>query len=315
MTTQAIEPDKLKSSGTAAAEWIARLRAPDRDEETERAFRRWLDSDPSHAAAFNRATEIWEALGSAAGLMEQRRRARMRAGVAVAAPLAAAVLALAVAIPFLDLGRTETYRTAIGEQRTLMLEDGSQVTLNTDSDVRVRYTRRERKLELARGEAIFDVAKNPRRPFTVRADGREVRALGTSFVVSAAGQQVEVTLLAGKVSIAAAEGVGPPGQVLAHLTPGQQWRSESNLVRVLDPRRLEAATSWRRQEVEFDDTPLADAITEMNRYTPRPIVVTGAVPADERISGIFRTTDAASFARTISSLYGVDARLAPAASP
>lgn len=288
-----------------AAAWVARLHSPARRALTDGALRHWLDEDADHRQAFHHAAGVWEDV-AVAGRMYETRRIRRRSA-ALAAMVAVAASALTLAVWQTD-EPPATYRTGVGEQHVTVLEDGSQVTLNTNSRLSVRYTGGAREVTLHEGEAFFEIAHDPDHPFIVHVDEREVRALGTSFVVFKAGGDVAVTLLEGKVSVGLhREGTGPAGADpgLVVLEPGQRWRLGSASVAQLTPLELESTVQWRRQEVVFNDTPLAAAVAEMNRYTADPLVLSGTEAAGRRVSGIFRIADTDSFIRTVDALYGV----------
>ena len=280
-----------------AAAWVARLRGPERDAATEAAFRRWLESDPAHAAAFDRATEIWQAIGGAAALSPRKarspQRARVLAGLAAAVVLGGLGGAYAL--------RDPSYATHIGEQRSVRLADGSRIALNTGTKVVVRYTEGRRDIRLVRGEAQFDVARNPDRPFVVTAEGQQVRALGTSFIVRDDGKAIAVTLLEGKVTVTPAK--TPEATKVVTLEPGQRLRTAPAAAPVVDRPKLEAVTAWRSGEILLDNTTLADAVAEMNRYSPKPLALESEDIGALRISGIFRSGESEAFARTISAQY------------
>lgn len=286
-----------------AAAWVARLQGPERDAAAEQAFRRWIEADPTHVAAFDRATQVWEGIGGAAAGMSvgPGARARQAGRMRVAASVAAA-LVVAGAGGWLAM-RPPTYETQVGEQRSVRLEDGSLLALNTGTKVVVRYSKGRRDLELVRGEAQFDVARNPDRPFIVTAEGQQVRALGTSFVVRDEGATVSVTLLEGKVTVAPAARAAAPARTVA-LSPGQRLTIGSATPAKVDRPALQAVTAWRSGEILLDDTPLAAAIAEMNRYSDKPLEIEGDA-ADLRVTGIFRSGESQAFARTLAAQYGL----------
>lgn len=292
--TTSAQPPSVRAE---AAAWVARLRGPERDAATEAAFRRWLESDPAHAAAFDRATEIWQAIGGAAALNPRKarspERARVLAGLAAVVVLGGLGGAYAL--------RDPAYATHIGEQRSVRLTDGSRIVLNTDTKVVVRYTDGRRDIRLVRGEAQFDVAKNPDRPFVVTAEGQQVRALGTSFIVRDDGEAIAVTLLEGKVAVTPAKTT--PAAKVVTLEPGQRLRTAPKAAPVVDRPKLEAVTAWRSGEILLDNTTLADAVAEMNRYSPKPLALESEELGELRISGIFRSGESEAFARTISAQY------------
>lgn len=288
-----------------AAAWLAKLQSPGKSVHTGEAFRRWLASGEGRNQAFGESTAVWEGLRSAG--LQYRHRRRMRfAGLAAAA--AAVVSSVAVFTVWKGSDQELIYQTSVGEQRFSILPDGTQVTLNTNSLLKVAFTGRSRDVTLVSGEALFDVAKDSAKPFVVHVDDREVRAIGTSFVVYKTDDSFAVTLFEGKVSVGPhteteQDMTASPGVVV--LEPGQRWNLKSRTVQQLTPLELDAATQWRRQEVVFSGTPLLDAVAEMNRYTENPMSITDARLDGRSVSGVFRIGDTESFINTLTALYGV----------
>jgi len=205
----------------------------------------------------------------------------------------------------------------------VVLRDGTRLSLNTDSRVRVRMDSSRRRVDVENGEALFDVAKDPRRPFVVRAAGSEVVATGTVFTVRLepgrprAGDKMSVTLVEGLVtvhSIAArsSEDRAPawsvtmkPGDRLRRTAPDGGASDAAPTVEVDRP-RIDAVTAWKRDEAVFDDRSLADAVSELNRYNRTPIVLVGDASLGLlRVSGVYRTGDSAGFARDVAALHGL----------
>lgn len=295
-STMSVPPASARAE---AAAWVARLQGPERNEATERAFRRWVEADPAHAAAFDRATQVWEGIGGAAAGMKvgAGRRARGRAMARVAASIAAVSMLAGGGWMML---RDPVYATEVGEQRTVRLEDGSLLALNTDTKVVVHYAKGRRELKLIRGEAQFDVAKDASRPFVVTAEGQQVRALGTSFVVRDEGKTIAVTLLEGTVTVASAKAATK----VVNLTPGQRVTVGADAPPRLDRPSIKAVTAWRSGQILLDDTPLSQAIAEMNRYSDRPLAIEGKA-GDVRVTGIFRAGESQAFARTVAAQFGL----------
>jgi transmembrane sensor len=179
-----------------AGVWVARLNGPN-CEPARKGLRRWLAESKTHQQAFELATDVWEEAGAlrgcAAAHLTRVKPPGRKAAYAGAMAVAAAVLVIGAVLYLNQTGVT----TGVGELRQLTLEDGSRVLLNTSTHIVVKYDQYARRIELENGEALFDVMKNPRRPFVVTAGGREVTALGTSFNVRRDGPQVTVTLLEG----------------------------------------------------------------------------------------------------------------------
>jgi transmembrane sensor len=299
-----------RASAEAAA-WLARLQGDARTPAREAAFKDWLAADPAHQNAFERATDIWAALPGAAQLLEQpasrpaspARSHWQRLPVPQFALAVSVVLAVGIGM-FLMLARPSAYSTAVGEQKVATLSDGSRIALNTDSSVEVRYDADERLVELDRGEAMFEVAHNSARPFIVRAGDKQVRAVGTSFVVRREGGEVIVTLLQGKVAVTDIRPAAtrPPP---TYLNPGDRLRAPMEGPARIDAQPADIATAWRRGQAMFSDTPLADAVTELNRYGGPRLVVDDPRLAGLPISGVFATNDTGEFARAVAALHGL----------
>jgi transmembrane sensor len=303
-------PDRRRLARAEAAAWIVRLHGPDRGPALEAGFRAWLSADPENARQFERVTEVWDAAGTitVAGVprMAHWKQPSRRRSLA----LAATVL-LVCALGFFALDRlwlNPTYATGIGEQRMVRLSDGSRVSLNASTQVQVSFRRAERRVRLERGEAYFEVTRNAARPFVVVAGEHRVTAVGTAFVVRYEPDRTAVTLVEGKVAVA----TRAPGEQALELqqpsqrqmlSPGQRLTFLSGRTPKLDEPRIDAVTAWRRGEVMLDETILADAVAEMNRYDERMLVIDDPAVAALRISGIYHAGDSSGFAQTIAELY------------
>lgn len=291
-----------------AAVWVARLHSSGRSAAVEHGVREWLHAHPDHARAFESATKAWEIAGAVpAGALP--RVALAARGIStrwtrwsLAAATGAALLGVFL---FWNEGKTH-YSTAVGEQRTLTLDDGSRVTMNTTTRIAVHYEELKREVDVADGEALFDVAKNPHRPFIVRAGGIQVRALGTQFLVRKDASELTVTLMEGRVQVTQSEGAGAPAfpspQVL---TPGERLTVSDRRKPSLDEPALERVTAWRRGEVVLDKTPLREAVHEMNRYSRVAITVETPAAAELPLSGVFRAGDSEQFAKAVADTYGL----------
>jgi transmembrane sensor len=189
-----------------------------------------------------------------------------------------------------------------------MLPDGTRVALNTNTRIEVNYDEHARRVRLIRGEAWFDVSKRPTWPFLVSVDGREIRALGTSFIVRHDDiQDLSVTLIEGRISVAPMVGNDEaPSRDLQILAPGQRLILAQHQALTLDRPELTRITAWERGRVEFEDTPLADAANEMNRYSTSHVTVADEV-AQLRIGGVFRAGDSDEFVRIVTAAFGLKA--------
>ncbi|HEY3851062.1 MAG TPA: FecR domain-containing protein [Steroidobacteraceae bacterium] len=313
--TEPEEPTQLPPEIIAeAGVWVARLGGPNA-ELSKKGVRRWLSESDAHRRAFDLATEVWEEAGALRGCAAAhltrskppKRSGRKSFSSSAAACVAATAVAALVAGVFTFGGAD--FATGVGEQREVSLEDGSRVLMNTSTRLKVLYDKYQRRVDLEKGEARFDVTKNPNRPFVVTAGGREVTALGTSFDVRREPTEVSVVLIDGTVtvaSVAESRNTAPtaPAEVTV-LHPGQRLTFSAGRPARLDRPPLQRLTDWQRGRVTLDNSSLADAIAEMNRYSIVQLRVQRPEAAALRVSGIFRAGDSMSFARAVSQAYGL----------
>ena len=214
-------------------------------------------------------------------------------------PVAASFFVVALA-SFLLIGNPfkadeMLYETALGEQRSLVLDDGSIVHLNTLSKVRVRYGEKSRSIELLAGEALFDVAQNPDKPFIVHAAGTTTKALGTVFNVYLSDKTTDVTVIEGKVTVRN-QTAAPNAENSAILTMGEAVSStDSGLTATTKIEHLDTVTAWRLRQLVFRDTPLSTIIYEFNRYNHTQMQVMGLIGPEPHFSGVFDVNNPRAF--------------------
>lgn len=348
--TRGIDPELLEQ----AAAWRARL--ADASDPPSEAFSSWLAQDPRNREAWRAVQAPWDVLGqhaAAPGVIALRRAALAHAHNAVRGnlfrprglrrpvTLAAAVAGVLAAGAFLFWSqyRPQILRTGFGERRIVTLSDGSQITLDSRSEVAVRYTADARALTLVRGQAQFDVAHDILRPFAVTAAGHKVVATGTAFDVDLLGPRLLVTLLKGHVVVlpqAAASipwipNASPTGAGSAtaagaesrlsstagnatdriYLDPGEQLVLSSGGAPQVSRVDIERVTAWESGEVVFENEPLASVIQRMNRYGPRQIIIGDDRTGNLRISGVFHEGDVDGFVSTIAAYLSVTAHERP----
>jgi transmembrane sensor len=210
----------------------------------------------------------------------------------------------------------ERYTTPVGGIASVPMADGSKVTLNTDSQIRIALTDTERRVELGHGEAFFEVSKDPVRPFIVHAGGKRVVAVGTKFSVRRDGNDIEVVVTEGKVRVegrAAGQGIRADGSADVFLTPGSIARADEAgvLIQRKTLPEAEEQLSWRTGVLMFRDQSLGDAVAEFNRYNVRKIVIRDPAVAALKIEGNFRATNVDAFVRLLESGFPVRAQVEP----
>lgn len=321
--------------------WDARLRAPDCTDAHRVSFAAWRDADPAHRTAFEELQTIVATLrhersradvralrDEALRAISSRRRQRF-AWAAAAAGVVAASVGLAVwktsAGEWLmaRFAGTQIYSTSVGERSTFTLEDGSTVELNAQSRIQVDYSESRRSVELVKGQALFNVAKNARRPFIVHAGNRNIVAVGTQFDVRLDSESVQVTLIEGRVRV---EQGTAQREADVFLTPGEQLLAKLNSSTPMHGRKqvprasskalpedeisvrdidVAKVTGWRDGRIFLDDLPLAEAVAEMNKHSTVEITVEDPVLAQRRVNGMFKAGEQEAFVAALEEYFPI----------
>lgn len=224
----------------------------------------------------------------------------------VRAIAASVLMMLAVAATWSFWPSGPSYRTPVGGLAFLPIADGSTVTLSTDSEVRVTLTETERRVNLERGEAFFEVAKDAARPFVVVAGGQRVIAVGTKFSVRRDAGDIRVVVAEGRVRVEDSDGRVAPSLQLAAGDIARAGAADT-MVQAKPMSEVEESLSWRSGYLVFRDASLADAVAEFNRYTEHKIVIDDQTVAAMRVGGKFRTTNVGGFLRLLETGYPVRA--------
>lgn len=307
-----------------AADWLARL---DRggSAETRAAFDRWKAADPRHVVAYARLTNAWERLdrlsalrapdvelpiGQAPELPSTRHRTVRRAW---SAGIAAGLALLAVGVgtyAWWSTTRVHTYATSVGGYTRVPLQDGSTLELNTDTRVRVSLSASRRRVQLLRGEASFEVAHDPQRPFIVIAGQTAIRAVGTQFNVRRL-RELEIVVTEGRIAVetdgAAGSGGAAPADVrMVNAGEAAAVDRFGIHVRGLSSDETDRLTAWRAGLIISHDRTLAEIVDEYNRYSRRHVVVPDPDLARLRLGGYFRTDNLSGFIATLEDSFGIE---------
>lgn len=295
-----------------ACGWFIDCNEAELDAAARENFNQWLLRSPEHVRAYLEIASTWEQSSNLTGshncdvpalvaaavsesnvfaltprtsgpetLNTERPRKRgkrpWRLFVATAAAATAAAALLAIAF----MSRYSTYTTRIGEQRSVVLDDGSEVELDTRSQLRVRYSHTERLVELVDGQAIFRVKAQTHRPFTVLSGGSRVRAVGTQFDVYQNGATTTVTVLEGRVAVT------PAAETPTLLSAGEQLAVTPKIAPHVTHADVATATAWTQRKLIFDEAPLSEVVAEFNRYNVRQILIADSQLAAYHIRGSF----------------------------
>lgn len=320
------DSNSLNRITAEASEWFIAIRTGELSLAERQRFAAWLEVSPVHVQEYLGVAEIWGTIKSSSasviasaeelinasksttnvvmlaaashGRGDERARGYRPTTIA-AAVILAMIAAVLTAATLVGTWREHIYSTARGEQRSIVLEDGSVIQLNTLSKIVVHFDHRFRRVELKEGEAYFRVAHDTKRPFDVVTPVATVRAVGTQFNVYSRDDKLKVAVVDGRVRVLAA-GKGGSGPDAAVTTPAESVEIPLSLGanEVVELSGQDAvvtnasvsvahATSWMQRRLTFDNERLDAVIAEFNRYTTRQMQVEGQDLAGLRISGVF----------------------------
>jgi transmembrane sensor len=284
-----------------AGEWLLDLQSADVSVERIAAWQQWMGSSERHVRAFDQLQRTWalaDGLASPAAKApdpawapaEGARRPELLSGMrryALAASVAAVAL---VAALWGAMDRPVVLQTPIGSKEVVELADGSRVSVGAASRLRVEIDEARRRVDLDRGEAFFDVARDASRPFTVHAGRASITAVGTAFNVSKAGEQVIVGVSSGSVAVKwerpSAAGA-PDAGARALLGAGQRLilNASTGSSEEVEPIALPAVAGWREGRLRYAGDTLERVIADANRYLRDPIVIEDPSIATLRVTG------------------------------
>ena len=344
-----------------AADWLVRLdseRAPSQQDLDD--LKEWMQRSPLHTEQLKRLTQYWHSAnlltelsfplpgsqrpdGLLSNLRYQFKQLLTHGRQASATLGVAFTLTLAVAIGLLfnnfngaGVSGNGIYQTRIGEQNSITLIDGSVIQLNTNSRLQVNYESQQRDVVLMAGEAHFEVAKDPSRPFVVKAGEGMVRAVGTAFSVRINPEALKVTVTEGKVALRTFEPQAveakstepkniqladsettaapvPPAKDRGYLVQGQsvdfQPQADAGLgnpIKQLEQHDIEQQLAWRKGLLLFAGEPLAQVIDEVNRYTKLDIQIIDADIADLSIGGQFKVGEIEAMLKVLETSFGIN---------
>ncbi|KAF0803481.1 anti-FecI sigma factor FecR [Alcanivorax xiamenensis] len=272
-----------------ARHWVIRTASGSMDQSEQERLHRWLAADLRHRRAFEREQQFWEDLAALEADMRPAPKVtalpvRRRRFLSLAAAASVALVMMVLA-----LRPQGDFHTAPGEIRTVALEDGSRMILDTDSAVDVHYDAGRRRIELRHGRAWFEVVPNKQRPFQVWSQGGMAQAVGTAYQVEDRGRSALVTVTHGAVLVRSPEqGSGHgvtvhAGQAVAY-DQGQAPSASSNA-------DVTAALLWTRGRLELDDLPLDEVVAVIQRYHPGKVLLLDADAGRRRVSAMLSVAE------------------------
>lgn len=314
----------------AAYDWLDLLSSDDVSEEVRTQFVDWIHQSPVHVAEFLTASALHAEMSASMtgdqpwldellqedvqGILQMpipmeegethtpSQSAFKGSWMAIAASFLAAVSVMTWMYVSEESSRIAT---VVGEMRVIVLEDGSRLELNTDSEVKVRFGTSVREVELIRGELMVNVEMDISRPFIVRVDNVDVTAIGTQFNVYRKPNATEVTVIEGRVVLDWYFGSETKRHV--ELDAGlKAIIAENSVEPALSPANIESTTAWSERRLSFDDTPVAEVAAEFNRYNRSRVLISDPLLAQRRISGVFDVNDPGAFISLLQGLEEID---------
>jgi transmembrane sensor len=298
-------PDPSATSSSLvddALAWLVKLHSGQASDEDRQACEAWRTSSPAHNHAYVEAEALWRDIGqmrsensafvsaSPPVIRSFKKVSARKTGWAIAASLfLMACLFSSDHLVEWFTAATADYHTAVGQQRVVRLADGSRMHLNTDTAVNVSFTDQGRDIRLLKGEAAFTVEPDVNRPFTVQSGEVQTRAIGTSFVVHFHHKIVTVTVTEHAVQVSTIAGDASTTRVVRE---GEQvfYTVEKGISSARSIDRLHE-TAWQRGKLIFEAKPLAEVVTELNRYRPGRIMIMNPALRPLKVTGLFDVAD------------------------
>lgn len=333
------EIDPTAPVSEQASSWWILLNEGEPTAADRRAFAEWVTRSPERVEAFLQTARLSQALSarqtpwpetSVEDLIRVAREARhdvaqlprvtgssasasqARGWFVSRVPLAARVAAVGfVLLLMVGVGsylrlKPQRYETAVGEQRSVVLSDGSLVTLNTASTIELRFVKDHRIVRLLAGEALFQVAHDTTRPFDVTTGDTTVRAVGTQFNVDRRANGTTVTVVEGRVAVMSAnDDSSTDAQNRLPLEAGEQVVLSPQRARQVVHADVATAIAWTQRKLIFEHRRLAEVAAEFNRYNRQIIDIQGDALRDQQVTGVFQANDAGSFLEFLARIPGV----------
>lgn len=303
-------PDRAtKDIEAQAADWLYRAQFAEWTEYDQAALDAWLSSSHHHVAAYWRLKAAWARAETLSALkpIEHEKAERRLSGTTL--KIAAALVVIAVlglgAAQLISPNGERIYRTPIGGHEVISFADGSKIELNTDTIVRTRMTTSERLVWLDKGEAFFQVKHDPAHPFIVAAGQHRVTDLGTKFLVNRDSGNLEVALLEGRIRYV--NDADSPASKATLLSPGEVITATTSTMFVSHRPKVALAKelSWRKGLLIFDNTPLAEAAGQINRYNRQKVVIADPQVARMAIDGAFPSNSVQAFTDAAQTLFNL----------
>lgn len=277
-----------------AIAWLAKLESSKLTVEQEQAFMRWLEMSPRHQAAYIKVEELWQR-GEVLNRLPENRMNFIWMTRWLTIPATCAILLVGIFLySHMSSTLSESYdiQTARGEFKRISLLDGSDIALNTHSQLSVAVTNNRREVFLEKGEAFFDVNRDPNRPFIINSHFGSVRVLGTQFSVRVLENDIEVTVLGGKVEIGHYNQNNHQFHAQAVVIKDQQLSMSDAEEGVLpDEVNAHQLLSWRDKKLIYERARLDTVIEDLRRYYPQTVLLANSEMAEMEITAVIQIAE------------------------
>lgn len=307
-----------------ASKWVSRINSGDFNSEDESALRRWLDASEMNRQEYRAQVQLWQDLGAFESMLAPAQAENAEGAGNVSQPgsetgklvdlpigkawrrLSVAASGLVAATLFAgflifsgdgsSVSGPQRYMTQKGHQTEALLADNTRILMNTDSNLVVEYKNEQRHVALEHGEAFFDVASDPSRPFVVETAWGSVKVLGTQFNVFSSADGLRVDVLEGRVEIDPRDDlVENASDMLLTANESLTVESRPSEQAILARETIEDVAPWRDGTLTFINQPLSEVIDEINRYSRREIVIMSPELFSSPVSGSFNIGDVTAF--------------------
>jgi transmembrane sensor len=312
-----------------ASIWLVRLDNGNLSDQLRKELKSWLSADKRHPVALKAMADIWDGMDEILMTIDDESSKNVTLWPVLKPifepfALAASVCFLAILVFFAipnDVQKN-TYATVVGQQMSTTFDDGSIIHLNTNSRIETEFSDEKRIIKLIQGEALFEVAHDPKRPFIVYAGNRLVQAIGTKFVVHLKSENIQVTVTDGKVKMSKV----PLNKTLTdikdhnntdtkkddvYITKGEKvivGANQAPKLTLIKPENLKRALSWLDGKLIFVNEELFDVIEEINRYIDVEIVLKDPSLHKITISGRFDLEDSEALIEAIELSFNMDSQ-------
>jgi transmembrane sensor len=281
-----------------ASYWVTRLHSDDCSDAESYAFDEWLIENENHRIAYQQVLAFWQQLAdiephanteleAARAYLRDKRQARRQFSGKRATTVLSLLLVISASPFFWSWLHTQNYQTAKGEQANIELSDGSQIELNTDTELSVHYTDNARNVKLHHGEALFTVVHNSTKPFAVTAANGVIKDIGTRFNVYQQVAKVSVTVLEGEVSVTTDNNATP-----RNVKPNQQLSYDNNgQLTPVTQADVNNTTAWQKKQLVFKAQPLSIVIEQLARYHDVSLQIADPRLQALKVSGSFPSDD------------------------